>query len=70
MRNDLNIYKKALEVVPMPIIMVAPDDHILFMNQAYCDFLGVTQDQAIGSHIYDIIENSRMPLIMKTQKVE
>ena len=70
MSNDLNIYKKALEVVPMPVIMVAPDDHILFMNQAYCDFLGVTQEKAIGSHIYDIIENSRMPLIMKTQKVE
>ena len=70
MSNDLNIYKKALEVVPMPVIMVAPDDHILFINQAYCDFLGITQEKAIGSHIYDIIENSRMPLIMKTQKVE
>ena len=70
MSNDLNIYKKALEVVPMPVIMVAPDDHILFINQSYCDFLGITQEKAIGSHIYDIIENSRMPLIMKTQKVE
>ena len=70
MSNDLNIYKKALEVVPMPVIMVAPDEHILFMNQSYCEFLGVKQENVIGKHIYDIIENSRMPLIMKTQKVE
>lgn len=70
MGNDLNIYKKALEVVPMPVIMVAPDDHILFMNQTYCDFLGITQEYAIGRHVCEVIENSRMPLIMKTQKVE
>lgn len=70
MENDLNIYKKALEVVPMPVIMVAPDDHIIFMNQTYCDFLGVTQEYVIGRHVCEVIENSRMPLIMKTQKVE
>ncbi|MFR0987156.1 MAG: PAS domain-containing protein [Frisingicoccus sp.] len=69
-KEDLNIYKKALEVVPMPVIMVAPDDHILFINKSYCDFLGITQKYAIGRHIYEVIENSRMPLIMKTQKVE
>ena len=57
MSQDLNIYKKALEVVPMPVIMVAPDEHILFMNQAYCEFLGVKQENVIGRHIYDIIEN-------------
>ena len=37
-KEDLNIYKKALEVVPMPVIMVAPDDHILFINKSYCDW--------------------------------
>lgn len=70
MNSTLNIYKKALEVAPMPVIMVAPDDHILFMNQSYCDFLGITQEYAIGRHVCEVIENSRMPLIMKTQKVE
>ena len=70
MENDFNIYKKALEVSPMPVILVAPDDHILFMNQTYCDFLGITQEYAIGRHVCEVIETSRMPLIMKTQKVE
>ena len=42
----------------------------LFINKSYCDFLGITQKYAIGRHIYEVIENSRMPLIMKTQKVE
>lgn len=70
MENDLNIYKKALEVVPMPVIMVAPDNTVLFINKSYCEFLGVAQERVIGRSIYEIIENSRMPLIMKTQKVE
>ena len=33
--NDLSIYKKALEVFPMPVLLVGADEHILFMNKSY-----------------------------------
>ena len=31
--QDIDIYKKALEVLPMPVILVGADEHILFMNK-------------------------------------
>ena len=64
MRNDLNIYKKALEVVPMPIIMVAPDDHILFMNQAVRHSIQKTGLDDIGINFIILPEFFDIPLTM------
>ena len=68
--SDLSIYKKALEVLPMPVLLVGADEHIVFMNKSYGEFLGMDPQDAIGKHVYDVIENSRTPLVLKTQKAE
>ena len=68
--NDLSIYKKALEVFPMPVLLVGADEHILFMNKSYGEFLGIEPSSVIGKHVYEVIENSRTPLVLKTQKAE
>lgn len=69
-KEDLSIYKKALEVLTMPVLLVGADEHILFMNKAYGEFLGIEPEKIIGKHIYEVIENSRVPLVLKTQKAE
>lgn len=69
-KNDLNIYKKALEVLPMPVILVGADEHILFMNKSYGEYLGIDVKNAIGKHVYEVIDNSRAPLVIKTGKAE
>ena len=68
--SDLSIYKKALEVFPMPVLLVGADEHIVFMNKSYGEFLGIDPRDAIGKHVYEVIENSRTPLVLKTQKAE
>lgn len=68
--NSLSIYKKALEVLPMPVILVGADEHILFMNKSYADFLGIDLKNVVGRHVYEVIENSRAPLVLETQKAE
>ena len=69
-KEDLSIYKKALEVLTMPVLLVGSDEHIIFMNKAYGEFLGVGPEKIIGKHICEVIENSRVPLVLKTQKAE
>lgn len=69
-KEDLTIYKKVMEVLPMPIVLVGADEHILFLNKSYADFLGMKAEDAIGRHVYEVIENSRTPLVLKTQKAE
>lgn len=69
-KEDLSIYKKALEVLTMPVLLVGSDEHIIFMNKAYGEFLGVDPEKIIGKHICEVIENSRVPLVLKTQKAE
>ena len=69
-KSDLIIYKQCLEVLPMPVLLVGADEHILFMNTAYGEFLGMEPEKAIGRHVYEVIENSRTPLVLKTQKAE
>lgn len=68
--KSINIYKKCLEALPMPVLLVGADEHILFMNKSYGDFLGIEPEAAIGKHVYEVIENSRTPLVLKTQKAE
>lgn len=69
-KSDLIIYKQCLEVLPMPVLLVGADEHILFMNTAYGEFLGMEPEKAIGKHVYEVIENSRTPLVLKSQKAE
>lgn len=47
-KEDLSIYKKALEVLTMPVLLVGSDEHIIFMNKAYGEFLGVDPEKIIG----------------------
>lgn len=68
--EDMSIYKKCLENFPMPILIVGADEHIIFMNESYGEFLGVTPKMAEGKHVLEIIKNSRTPLVLKTQKAE
>lgn len=68
--EDMSIYKKCLENFPMPILIVGADERIIFMNESYGEFLGVTPKMAEGKHVLEIIKNSRTPLVLKTQKAE
>ena len=69
-KNTTDIFRKCMEKLPMPIIIVGADEKVIFLNQSYGDFLGIRPEDAVGRHVYEIIENSRTPLLLKTQKAE
>lgn len=52
------------------IVVVDHEGNILYINQAYCDFLKKTEEEAIGKPVQDVIENSRMHIVAKTGRTE
>ncbi|WP_050181650.1 sigma-54 interaction domain-containing protein [Domibacillus robiginosus] len=52
--------------------VVAVDRHaaVMFINPAYCEYLGITQQEAIGKDVRDVIENTRMHIILQTGRAE
>lgn len=52
------------------IVVVDRDGNISMLNQAYCELLGVTEEEVIGKHVTEVIENTRMHLVAQTGKAE
>lgn len=52
------------------LVVVDDTGRIIFMNQSYCDFLEVDREKAIGIHVTEVIENTRMHIVARTGKEE
>lgn len=52
------------------IVVVDAKGIVVYMDQAYCDFIERPVTQCIGYHVKDVIENTRMHVIVKTGKIE
>lgn len=52
------------------IIVVDKEGRITMLNQAYQEMLGVTEEQSIGHHVTEVLENSRMHIVVQTGKAE
>lgn len=59
-------FKKLLEETEMGIITTDRDGYIVFLNQQYADFLGVSRSEAQGVSITKFVPNSRMPVVGET----
>ncbi len=46
------------------------DGYILYFNRPYASFLGIKAEQAIGKHVTDVLENSRMHIVARSGKAE
>ena len=52
------------------IVVVNDEAKIIYMNKNYCEFFGVTQEEVIGQDVRNVIENTRMHIVMETGKEE
>lgn len=52
------------------IVVVDHQGIIVYMNRNYCSFLGVDREDVIGKHVTEVIENTRMHIVVKTGKEE
>jgi transcriptional regulator with PAS, ATPase and Fis domain len=66
----LNLYIKIFDRIYNWMVVVDPDGYIILMTKSYCKFIGITQEYAIGRHVTEIIENTRMHIVAKTEQKE
>ena len=46
------------------------EGYLLYFNRPYAEFLGVEAKNAIGKHVTEVLENSRMHIVARTGKAE
>lgn len=63
-------FKEIMESLYDGIVMVDEEGYITMITQNYCNFLGVKMEEAVGKHITEIIENTRMHIVAKTGHAE
>lgn len=68
-RNNL-LYENMFEISDDGFLIVDREGYILDINSAYSEYLGIPKDKIIGKYIFDIIKNSKLPLIMETEGME
>jgi len=52
------------------IVVVDHKGTIVYMNKNYCDFLGKKKEEIIGKHVTEVIENTRMHIVVQTGQEE
>ncbi|MBI4587741.1 MAG: sigma 54-interacting transcriptional regulator [Candidatus Rokubacteria bacterium] len=62
--------EEILDRVYFGSVVVDDTGIITFLSQPYADFLGIRREEAIGRHVTDVIENTRMHIVVKTGEVE
>ena len=65
-----NWHEQIINLVAERIVVTDREGTIIYINEAYCEFLGTTVEEAINRPVQDIIENTRMHIVAKTGKKE
>lgn len=68
--TNVRKYKETLETIIDNdydcIVVVDPEGVITMYNKAYEDFIGIPKEKAIGRHVTEVIENTRLHIVAQT----
>ncbi|MEH7335010.1 sigma 54-interacting transcriptional regulator [Neobacillus drentensis] len=65
-----NWLEEVINLAAERIVIVDSQGIIKYINAAYCEFIGTTVENAIGKHVNEVIENTRMHIVAKTGQAE
>lgn len=60
----------ALDNIEFGTIVVDSDGIVTFFSRSYERFLGIPRSQVLGRHVTEVIENTRMHIVVKTGEPE
>ncbi|SMP70242.1 sigma-54 interaction domain-containing protein [Anoxynatronum buryatiense] len=66
----LEMYNSIFDIIYNWIVVVDRQGIIRMINSRYCHFLGVEQQEAVGKHVTEIIENTRMHIVAQNGRRE
>lgn len=68
--ETIELYRNIFDTSYNWMVVVDKNGYITMINKPYCNFLGTTQEEAIGKHVTEVIENTRMHIVVKTKERE
>ena len=70
MRAKLDLFESALDASAEGLCFISPDGILLYVNQSFEAIHGVRAADVIGRHVTDVVKNTRMDIVAKTQLPE
>lgn len=68
--QQVDMLKRIFDSIHSGAVVTDSEGYITHFNKAYGEFLNVNPDEQIGKHCTEVIENTRMHIVAKTQKPE
>ncbi|WP_324823439.1 sigma-54 interaction domain-containing protein [Sinanaerobacter sp. ZZT-01] len=68
--NESILLDLMLNATNEAIVVINKNGIIEILSDAYADYLKIRKEDAIGKHVCDVIENTRLHIVLKTRKPE
>ncbi len=69
-RTTVEVLETILNNTYDGLLLVDRHGYITRINKAYQEFLGISEEEAVGRHVTEVIENTRMHIVVETGKAE
>ena len=69
-KDAIEILKTLIDDAYDGIIIIDKNAIITMISKSYCDFVGISQENAIGKLVTEVIENTRMHIVVQTGETE
>ncbi len=70
LKKRTKLYEAVLNSIRNGIVITDPEGYVIFFSETYGRFLGKDPGQQVGKFTTDVIENSRMHIVAKTEVPE
>jgi PAS domain S-box-containing protein len=70
LQEKIQFYEAILDNIHNGVMITDPEGKIIFFSKTYGNFLGIDPKEAIGRNCTDVIENTRMDIVAKTNTPE
>jgi transcriptional regulator with PAS, ATPase and Fis domain len=70
MKLKQSIFQTILEIAYDGIVVIDKDAKVTMLSKAYAMFLGIKEEEVIGKHVTEVIENTRMHIVLETGQPE
>lgn len=64
------LYRDIIDIAYDGLVLVDTEGYVQVLSNSFAEILGVNQQESIGKHVTDVIENTRMHLVVKSGKRE
>ena len=69
-KDAVEILKTVIDNAYDGIIIIDKNAIITMISKSYCEFIGISEEHAIGKHVTDVLENTRMHIVVQTGVTE